>query len=63
MCVFPMSAGAENWSFAQTLAIQKIKQGFYSFDEKIDLTEFGVTPDEIADLFVFVKKRPVSLFC
>lgn len=60
--VFSLSAAASNWTFAQTLAIQKIKQGFYSFDEKIDLTEFGVTPDEIADLFVFVIKNDPYLF-
>jgi len=44
------------------LAIQTMKDGFYNFQERIDLTGCGVTPAEIGDLFIFVIKNDPYLF-
>ncbi len=44
------------------LAIQKMKNGFYNFEESIDLTECGVTPKDIGELFIFVIKNDPYLF-
>lgn len=43
-------------------ATQKMKQGFYDFESKIDLSGCGVTPQNVGELFVFVLKNDPYLF-
>lgn len=60
--VLPFCISVAAQELNREAAAQKMKQGFYNFESKIDMSGLGVTPQNIGDIFIFVLKNDPYLF-